>query len=290
MFEKSEKVDLEKWAIAGCAQEGKLEISWLGQAGFILKAGPFTLGIDLYLSDSLAQKYKGHKFPHIRMMGIPLDPVLLSSCSAILSTHGHTDHMDGETLEQVFLKQQGPLFICPRSQVEKAKERHVPCKCMVLLNAGEEFSFREKGLQCTIIALPSAHENLDMDSCNNYQALGYVIKMRDFTIYHSGDCIPYKGLEEMLRPLHVDLCLLPVNGRSDELTANGIAGNFTLYEAMDLCKKIGCPCLIPHHFGMFDFNTIAVEEIHKGFANNAWREGSDAIVPESGFVYTVGKE
>ena len=34
-------------------------LHWLGQAGFVVDAGPFRLVIDPYLSDALAEKYAG---------------------------------------------------------------------------------------------------------------------------------------------------------------------------------------------------------------------------------------
>eukprot|EP00752_Nemacystus_decipiens_P019106 g17162.t1 len=39
--------------------------------------------------------------------------------------------------------------------------------------------------------------------------------------------------------------------------ASGIPGNFTLEEAINLCKDAGIGWMIPHHFGMFAFNTIS---------------------------------
>jgi|ERR1700677_2681357 hypothetical protein len=39
---------------------------WLGQAGFIIQAGAKRLTIDPYLSDTLAEKYRGTATPHER--------------------------------------------------------------------------------------------------------------------------------------------------------------------------------------------------------------------------------
>jgi L-ascorbate metabolism protein UlaG (beta-lactamase superfamily) len=80
-------------------------------------------------------------------------------------------------------------------------------------------------------------------------------------IDHSGDSIPYEGLVEILRKQRIDLALLPVNGRDSERLARGIAGNFTLAEAIDLCQMARIPALMAHHCGMFAFNTIAPETI-----------------------------
>jgi L-ascorbate metabolism protein UlaG (beta-lactamase superfamily) len=59
----------------------------------------------------------------------------------------------------------------------------------------------------------------------------------------------------------IDLALLPVNGRDTERLTKGIAGNFTLAEAIGLCRQARIPALIAHHYGMFAFNTIDAETI-----------------------------
>ena len=75
-------------------------------------------------------------------------------------------------------------------------------------------------------------------------------------LYHSGDTIPYEGLAERVKAHQVDLALLPINGRG-----KGVPGNFTLAEAIQLCHRADIPYLIPHHFGMFAFNTVDPEVI-----------------------------
>lgn len=78
-------------------EDGQIAIWWLGQAGFAVRARSHTFLIDPYLSDSLAQKYKGQQFSHKRMMPIPVDPAALKDIDWVFSTHRHTDHMDPET-------------------------------------------------------------------------------------------------------------------------------------------------------------------------------------------------
>src|SRR5262249_18583760 len=47
---------------------GGLRFFWLGQAGFLIEGAERRLLIDPYLSDSLAQKYRGTATPHERLM------------------------------------------------------------------------------------------------------------------------------------------------------------------------------------------------------------------------------
>jgi len=51
---------------------------WLGQAGFLIAQGGLRIVIDAYLSDSLAEKYRGKAFPHNRMMPPPVAPDALT--------------------------------------------------------------------------------------------------------------------------------------------------------------------------------------------------------------------
>jgi L-ascorbate metabolism protein UlaG (beta-lactamase superfamily) len=75
-------------------------------------------------------------------------------------------------------------------------------------------------------------------------------------LYHSGDCVPYDGLTASVAALKPHLALLPVNGRDEERSGHGVPGNFTLDEAVTLCKDAGVRAMIAHHHGLFDFNTI----------------------------------
>ena len=63
---------------------------WLGQAGFWLRWGNLDILIDPYLSDSLAKKYRGTRFPHVRMMDAPVSPDLLKNIDwGICFTRAH---------------------------------------------------------------------------------------------------------------------------------------------------------------------------------------------------------
>jgi len=83
-----------------------------------------------------------------------------------------------------------------------------------------------------------------------------IVQIGKWTIYHSGDCVPYHGLVERLRKWKIDLALLPINGRD---SARGVPGNFTSDEAEQLGKEINAGLVIPCHYEMFEFNTVSPE-------------------------------
>ena len=221
-------------------------IAWLGQAGFIVRSGRERILIDPYLSDSLEEKYRGTDKPHPRMMPVPLTIPELAGVEWVLCTHRHTDHMDGQTLSRIADLNPACRFVIPRAEIDHALDLGLPSERLIAVDAGEEF---EAGL--AIKAVPSAHESFETNERGEHRYLGYILRLPQVTIYHSGDTVPYEGLAKYLAHEGIDIALLPVNGRG-----KGVAGNLTFGEAVALCREARIPEMIPHHFGMFAFNTI----------------------------------
>lgn len=245
-------------AFAAPAEAGPDEVTlwWLGQAGFALRHRDRLILIDPYLSDTLAEKYRGKLFPHRRTHPAPVAPEAIRGAGAVLCTHGHTDHMDPGTI-RALLPHNDPRFVVPRAERARALERGVPATRLTGTNAGERVEL-EGGI--TVEAVPAAHERLDQDGNGDHRFLGYVLTIGGVRIYHSGDCVPYDGQPELLRALRPDVALLPVNGRDRHRADNGVPGNFTVREAAELCEAAGIPHLLCHHFGLFDFNTVDPED------------------------------
>ncbi len=237
---------------AGPGAGAALSAWWLGQAGFLIEAGGVRLVVDAYLSDSLAVKYRGKPFPHVRMVPPPIDPGALRDVDLVLATHAHTDHMDPGTLGPISAANPGCRFVVPAAHSALALSRGVPEDR--LIGAVAHASVDVAGVR--IHPLPSAHEDLAVDAAGWHLFLGYVVELPGVTVYHSGDCVPYPDLPAFLSPHQVDLALLPVNGRDAQRTAAGILGNFTLEEAVALSAGCRFGAVIGHHFGLFDFNTI----------------------------------
>ncbi|MBI9106191.1 MAG: MBL fold metallo-hydrolase [Spirochaetales bacterium] len=258
--------------------EDEIRLSWLGQAGFLIESDDARIVIDPYLSDSLAEKYAGKKFPHVRMQPVPIQPAELRGLSMVLCTHGHSDHMDSGTLPVLSEANRDCIFVCPAAEREKALGRGVPSGRFAGIDDGE---IMDAGIRVTAVA--SAHEDLAKDAQGRSLYLGYVIDFGGYRIYHSGDCIPYEGLTEKLRAIGVDAALLPVNGRDSFRTENGVLGNFTTAEAVKLCREAGIGLMIPHHFGMFDFNTVDPGRIEDVLSDS----GLNYIIPVIGQSYII---
>lgn len=245
-------------AAAPACPAGTVAVAWLGQAGFLLRTADCTLLIDPYLSDFLARKYRGREFAHERLAAAPLDVRDLDRLDAVLCTHRHSDHMDPETLAAAAAAHPGCRFVLPAADVDHARSLGLPADRLLPLDAGETLD-GVAGLGITAVA--AAHESLEHDDAGRCRYLGYVVRITGLSLYHSGDTVVYPGLAATIGRLGIDCGLLPVNGRDAYRSSRGVPGNMTAAEAVALCRAAGIPLLVPHHFGMFAFNTAAADDL-----------------------------
>src|SRR3954471_6548146 len=86
--------------VAACRDDhsDSLHLWWLGQSGFLMQCHGRHVLFDPYLSDSLTRKYAGTDKPHVRISERVVAPERLDFVDVLTSTHGHTDHLDAESL------------------------------------------------------------------------------------------------------------------------------------------------------------------------------------------------
>ena len=235
-------------------QPDVLHLWWLGQSGYLVQWQGRHLLLDPYLSDSLTRKYANTAKPHVRMTEIPIAPERLDFVDVVTSSHNHTDHLDGETLGpllrvnpelQVIVSAANRAFAADRLQV--GMERLTPIMLDVPLFSGG-FIFH---------AVPAAHEQIEQDEQGHHRYIGLIIEAGPWAIYHSGDTLLYAGIAGILRRWSIDIALLPINGRDPK---RGVAGNLSGIEAAYLGKAIRAGVVIPGHYAMFEFNTVAPDE------------------------------
>jgi L-ascorbate metabolism protein UlaG (beta-lactamase superfamily) len=231
-----------------------LRLWWLGQAGFVVEGEGRRVVIDPYLSDSLAEKYRGTKFPHVRMMPAPISPHEIAHVDLVLATHAHTDHLDPGTLPSLMAANPAARLVAPRAARAIALERSgIAADRLLCMDAGETLTVAGLRLSAT----RAAHETLERDAEGNHRFLGFALTLAGRTVFHCGDTIPFEGQVAEVRALNADLALFPVNGRDAERAANGVPGNMTMAEALGLAREAGIGAMIAHHFGLFDFNTVS---------------------------------
>ena len=240
--------------IASTRSRNATRLWWFGQSGFLLQAGGNAVLFDPYLSDSLTQKYASTDKPHTRLTERVIAPERLTGIDLITSSHNHTDHLDAETLLPLLKVNPQARLLIPRANVEFVLQRLGSVGSRLIpVEAGE--TARAGDLQ--IVGIPAAHNSVERDEQGHCRFLGYVASMGMLKIYHSGDTMFHDGLIPALKPLAVDIALLPINGNKPE---RKVAGNLNGIEAARLAKAIGARLVIPHHFDMFAFNTEPPDE------------------------------
>lgn len=240
-------------AAAAESEPAELHLWWLGQSGFLVQWRGEHLLLDPYLSDSLTRKYASTDRPHVRMTALVIDPERLRPVAVVTSSHNHTDHLDRETLLPILRTNPDATLVIPEAnrafvaeRLGLAQERPIGLDDGVMLERG---GFR-------ITGVPAAHERRERDERGRHRFLGYVVQAGHWTLYHSGDTLWYPGMVERLKPLAVDVALLPINGRAAE---GRVAGNLDGAEAARLARDIGARLVIPCHYEMFTFNTASPE-------------------------------
>lgn len=244
---------------------GAVGLAWLGQAGFAVRHAERRLLIDPYLSDHLARKYAGTEFPHERMMPPPVNAEENRDLDLVLCSHRHSDHTDPGSLPTLAANNPRCRFVVPRAELESATNIGLPAARLIPANGGDAIRVSDT---IAIHVLPSAHETLKVNERGEHHFLGFILKLGGLTLYHSGDCVVYDGLAERLRAWRIDVALLPVNGRRATLTSRGIMGNMNFDEARSLCGAAGIGTMVPHHFGMFAFNTVDPAELQRQAARS----------------------
>jgi L-ascorbate metabolism protein UlaG (beta-lactamase superfamily) len=232
----------------------QFHIWWLGQSGFLLQWNGKRVLIDPYLSDSLTKKYLYTDKPHTRISEQVLKAELLKNIAVVTSSHNHTDHLDAETLLPVLKNNPGIKFIIPEANRSFVAER-VKCNINFPIGLNDKQSVTIDGF--TFHGIPARHNEIERDERGNCKYMGYVIEFGKYKIYHCGDTLWFDEMVELLKPFHVDVALLPINGNKPE---RKVAGNFDCKEAAELGNAINARCIIPCHYNMFSFNTADVNE------------------------------
>ncbi len=245
---------------------------WLGQSGYLVQWRGCHLLLDPYLSDSLTNKYAGTDKPHVRMTARVVAPERLDFIDVVTSSHNHTDHLDAETLKPLLSANPALAVVVPEANRGFVAER-LGVEPARLICVDDGASVTSGGFSFT--GVPAAHEELERDERGRCRYLGYLVRFGSWTLYHSGDTVRYPGMAERLKQEHIDVALLPINGRAPE---RRVSGNLDGPEAAQLASDMGAKLVIPCHYDMFTFNTASPGE----FAAEAKRLGQPYRVLQCG--------
>jgi L-ascorbate metabolism protein UlaG (beta-lactamase superfamily) len=214
------------------------QLTWLGQAGFLLERGGRRLLIDPWLS------------PHEGRLVAPAPFELVSEAiDWVLVTHEHEDHLDLPFLRRLAQRSPGAQLILP-APIEPLAQGILERRPVM---PGDRLELG--GLVVTVVPAWHCVGTAEGYSDGAGRFVGYVLHGEGPTIYHAGDTVPDPGLRAALGGEAVEIALLPVNGRDAQREARDIAGNLDAREAVELAAAIGARILVPYHWDGFAGNT-----------------------------------
>jgi L-ascorbate metabolism protein UlaG (beta-lactamase superfamily) len=223
-----------------------VELTWIGQSGFLLRFPSANVLVDPFLSN------RGE-----RMVSAPaLDA--LGRIDILAATHEHWDHLDLPAIVSLLELHPRMLVIVPLPIVDMVLDAGVASERIRGVQPDEVVVHRA----LRITPVPARHGVHVSDAYNfgtelsdgKVRYLGYVFGEEGVVVYHAGDTILYDEQASRLENLGVQLALLPINGRDPEREALDLVGNLSPDEAASLVQQAHIPVVVPMHYDMFSGN------------------------------------
>ena len=229
-------------------------LTWIGQAGFLVRTPATRLALDPFLSD-----HPDRRFP------APVDVDDLAGTELVLATHEHLDHLDSPALVALLERDGRTRVVVPAPVVPVAAEAGLPGDRVVAARPGQPIAAGD----VTVHPVPALHGvhvadaytfGLPADG-DQVRYLGYVLETPDGRLYHAGDTIRWDGQAELLRRHQVEVALLPINGRDAEREARDLVGNLDAGEALALARDAGVGMVVPMHYDLMEGNLGDLDEV-----------------------------
>ena len=201
-----------------------MDVTWLGQAGFLLERGGKKILIDPYLSDACAANNPA------AYRRVPVDGRYLAlKPDVIVLTHDHADHTDPETLRHYLPGAGGVLVLAAAGAWERVRA-FGGGNNYVRFCSGTRWSW--EGV--TFTAVPAEH--------SDPTAIGVVVDDGDKKYYFTGDTLYNQRIFQAL-PEDLYAVFLPINGRGN---------NMNCADAAAFAARAGAVWCVPVHFGLLD--------------------------------------
>lgn len=228
-----------------------LVLWWLGQSAFLVKSAAGRVLFDPHLAFSLAHPRADTDEARVRQTRPVVEPGSLTSIDVVTVNCHHADLMDAETLSAVFNANPKAVLVVPEANRKFVAER-LGCHPSWPwgLNEGESVSFGE----ITVLAVSAAQNTINADAADRCHNVGYVVWFGNMKVFHGGDTLRCPKLVELLRPLAIDVALLPFDRkRPDRRAAGNLAGD----EIAQLAHDIDARLVVPYCRELFGNASLA---------------------------------
>lgn len=172
----------------------EIEVVWIGHASFLVRTPHFNALIDPVWAKWMGP-VKRHRDPGIDIEHLP--PIDL-----VLITHAHFDHLCRMTLKRIADGNQ--TVIVPRGVAGVLKK--LPLREVVEMTDWDHYRYRDADIHFT----PAHHWGARYIHDNHKEFGGYVLKLPEHTVYHSGDSAYFDGFTEIGERYDIHTALLPI--------------------------------------------------------------------------------
>ncbi|MGI6668880.1 MAG: MBL fold metallo-hydrolase [Acetivibrionales bacterium] len=217
-------------------EQNTIAISWLGQAGFLIKTSSGRIiAIDPYFSDCV-MKYIPEEGLGFKRLTPPLCEAGDIVFDSLLISHEHLDHFDVDSIKAMMSNDRTHVYT-NTPVADKMREMGMDMSRVHVLKKGMAESLPD----CKVLATDCDHGELAPD------ALGFILDFGWTKVYYSGDTA--LNPERLKVPIEHKprVAILPINGEYGNL--NGI-------QAAEYAGLLGAEICIPCHFWTF--------ALHKG--------------------------
>lgn len=231
--------------------------TWLGQAGFLFTADDgTTVMVDPYMSDSLLKK-EGTAFTR----QVPIRQDFIQTPDILALTHCHEDHMDLETLDQLFGHKRMTV-LAPANVLPVLRQRYAGKAEFVLFTPGTE------------VTLGCWHFRAVFAAHSDREAVGIVLDCDSKRVYHMGDSLYHRQI--FADPVaDIDLLIIPINGKGNNMNA---------VDAVRMTRDLAPAAVLPMHWDLFKAFGCDVKEFTSRISS---ADGVEIRIPNHYEYFTI---